>query len=810
MYLSFFSFGFQYCFVFLQQISINNPLNLWIMKKILLFKAIALVAFFACALGASAATATFSNNGIYYQLTTSSDGSGVLTVQNNGSFNTYSGVVNIPDSVEYNNVSYPVTGIGYQAFKDCTRLTAVTIPEGVTMLLNESFAGCTSLTKITLPSTMYTIYNNAFTGCTSLTSITCLKETAQSFNANNFDTSTYANATLYVPQGSKSSYQSTAAWSQFSNVQEINKFVVDGIYYTVTSGNNVSVTFRDSPSFCSYYGEVNVPETVTYRGVTYTVTAVGESAFRECSTTDRALFVKLPNTVQTIETYGFYMSNLVNIELGSKLASIGGLAFVGTESTLHIINCHAMNTPSIQLNTFSQEHFDNTILWIPRMAYGRYTSANNWKKFNQDNLFYNYDFIVDGVYYGINSVVNTVEVSSYAIAPDTTRLFSAYSQLESVTIPPTVTYEGVEYTVNSIGPAAFFSWKINDITLPFTIKSIGLNAFYQVDNLEHINFNEGLTSIGRMAFSYCSSLHKIMIPNSVKSIDYGAFSGCTALDTLILGAGVEQIGKYAFRSSTNLDIVLSFPLIPPVITETVFADETYNQARLYAPVATLSDYQAAVGWRNFYNIVGMHTLDEALNAPGGNIHFEESDYSWIVWDDGERLYALSGNAGVHNSSSTLETTVKVSEPSILSFDFKAWGESASDNPNTNYDECVFMVNGSSIFRYGARDNDWETFSYELQPDVTYQLRWYYHKDVSDNGVGDYFALDNIKIAPKAIRGDVNDSGDVTIADVTFLIDYLLGGNTSGINMAAADCNKDGSVTIADVTALIDYLLKGVW
>ncbi len=346
--------------------------------------------------------------------------------------------------------------------------------------------------------------------------------------------------------------------------------------------------------------------------------------------------------------------------------------------------------------------------------------------------------------------------------------------------------------------------------MPFTIKSIGLNAFYQVDNLEHINFNEGLTSIGRMAFSYCSSLHKIMIPNSVKSIDYGAFSGCTALDTLILGAGVEQIGKYAFRSSTNLDIVLSFPLIPPVITETVFADETYNQARLYAPVATLSDYQAAVGWRNFYNIVGMHTLDEALNAPGGNIHFEESDYSWIVWDDGERLYALSGNAGVHNSSSTLETTVKVSEPSILSFDFKAWGESASDNPNTNYDECVFMVNGSSIFRYGARDNDWETFSYELQPDVTYQLRWYYHKDVSDNGVGDYFALDNIKIAPKAIRGDVNDSGDVTIADVTFLIDYLLGGNTSGINMAAADCNKDGSVTIADVTALIDYLLKGVW
>lgn len=780
------------------------------MKKIYLFKAIALVAILTCALSASAATSTFTKNGITYQLTTYSDDSGVLTVQNKGYFNSYSGVVNIPDSVEYSDRLYPVTGIGYQAFKNCTSLTAVTIPEGVSMLLNESFAGCTSLTKITLPSTMYSIYNNAFTGCTGLTSITCLSETARSFDANNFDTSTYSNATLYVPQGSKSSYQSTAAWSQFSNIQEINKFVVDGIYYTVTGGNNVSVTYRDSPNYRSYYGKVHVPETVTYHGVTYTVTAVGESAFRECTTADRKLSVTLPNTVQTIETYGFYMSNLYYIELGTGLRSIGGLAFAGTENSLNIINCHAMNTPTVQLNTFAEEHYENTILWIPRMAYGRYTSANYWKNFNLNNLFYGYDFQIDGVYYGINSYVNTVEVSAYAIKTDTTSLFSAFSTLGSVTIPRTVTYQGVEYTVNRIGPAAFYSWHINDISLPNSIESIELNAFYDVDNLEHINFSEGVTSIGRMAFADCSSLQKVMIPNTVKSIDYAAFSGCSALDTLILGAGVEQIGKSAFRTCTNLSIVLSFPLIPPVISNDVFADVTYNNAKLYAAVSALPAYQAAVGWRNFNHIVNMHTLDEALNAPGGNIHFEESDYSWIVWDDGERLFAKSGNAGVHNSSSTLRTTVKVSEPSILSFDFKAWGESDMNAPNTHYDECVFMVNGTSIFRYGALDNDWETFTYELQPNVTYQLRWYYHKDVSDNGEGDYFALDNIKIEPKSIRGDVNDDSSVNITDVTSLIDYLLSGNVDGLNLAAADCNNDTNVNITDVTTLIDYLLSGTW
>jgi hypothetical protein len=59
------------------------------------------------------------------------------------------------------------------------------------------------------------------------------------------------------------------------------------------------------------------------------------------------------------------------------------------------------------------------------------------------------------------------------------------------------------------------------------------------------------------------------------------------------------------------------------------------------------------------------------------------------------------------------------------------------------------------------------------------------------------------------RGDVNGDGNVTIDDVTELIDYLLGSNSS-INVANADANQDGNVSIDDVTALIDYLLNGTW
>ena len=61
-----------------------------------------------------------------------------------------------------------------------------------------------------------------------------------------------------------------------------------------------------------------------------------------------------------------------------------------------------------------------------------------------------------------------------------------------------------------------------------------------------------------------------------------------------------------------------------------------------------------------------------------------------------------------------------------------------------------------------------------------------------------------------LRGDANDDGDVNIADVTALIDYLLSGSTDGINLDNADCNQDSDVNIGDVTALIDFLLSGNW
>ena len=121
----------------------------------------------------------------------------------------------------------------------------------------------------------------------------------------------------------------------------------------------------------------------------------------------------------------------------------------------------------------------------------------------------------------------------------------------------------------------------------------------------------------------------------------------------------------------------------------------------------------------------------------------------------------------------------------------------------------------SYLKFTKTDNSTLTYSVEGLK-VTYDASNVYITNAEGSAtialaqVQDMYFSNEGGSTPTVLIGDVNNSGDVTIADVTALIDYLLSGNATGINLAAADCNGSSDVTIADVTALIDYLLSGNW
>ena len=132
------------------------------MKKLLLFIFTLLLP-----LVANADASRININGINYNLFDKDK-----TAEITSSSPRYSGEVTIPATVTYNDNQYRVTSIGYGAFRDCSGLTSITIPNSVTTIGEYAFHGCSGLTSITIPSSVTTIGNIAFYGCTGLTSIT--------------------------------------------------------------------------------------------------------------------------------------------------------------------------------------------------------------------------------------------------------------------------------------------------------------------------------------------------------------------------------------------------------------------------------------------------------------------------------------------------------------------------------------------------------------------------------------------------------------------------------------------------------------
>ena len=110
-------------------------------------------------------------NGIYYNLSKETNTAEVTYAPDDADYY-YSGDIVIPETVNYEGISYSVTSIRSGTFWDCYELTSITIPNSVTSIGYRAFYGCSSLTSITIPNSVTSIGNGAFYGCSDLTSIT--------------------------------------------------------------------------------------------------------------------------------------------------------------------------------------------------------------------------------------------------------------------------------------------------------------------------------------------------------------------------------------------------------------------------------------------------------------------------------------------------------------------------------------------------------------------------------------------------------------------------------------------------------------
>ena len=152
---------------------------------------------------------------------------------------------------------------------------------------------------------------------------------------------------------------------------------------------------------------------------------------------------------------------------------------------------------------------------------------------------------IDGIWYNLVSKAKQAEVTN----GDT-----KYSG--SITIPATISHEGMQYSVTSIGEQAFYYCNsLTDITLPESVTSIGSQAFYSCRSLTDITLPESVTSIGSQAFYYCESLTAITIPESVTSIGNYAFYYCESLTAITIPEGVTSIGSYTFQNCSSLTAI---------------------------------------------------------------------------------------------------------------------------------------------------------------------------------------------------------------------------------------------------------------
>ena len=167
----------------------------------------------------------FAVDGIYYNITSSTDKTVAVTFRGNdysSYYDEYSGEVKIPESVTYNGNTYSVTSIGDYAFQSCSSLTSVELPNSVTSIGEWAFSYCSSLTSVEIGNSVTSIGNYAFSNCENLKKLISYAEAPPvCLGWSVFYGVNTQECILQVPEKSISAYQQADLWKEF--------FLIEGV-----------------------------------------------------------------------------------------------------------------------------------------------------------------------------------------------------------------------------------------------------------------------------------------------------------------------------------------------------------------------------------------------------------------------------------------------------------------------------------------------------------------------------------------------------------------------------------------------------
>lgn len=511
-----------------------------------------------------------------------------------------SGAVSIPQEVQYGDVVFDVTEVGYD--ESCGRwgdgITAVTLPEGLTTIGSWAFYG-SSITSLTIPASVTTIDpTSALRDLNSLAEIV-VAEGNGSFRVED--------GVLYTLDGRglvKMPYARKFDGDSFiipSSVETIYNAAIDNATLTtLTIGSGVSAMCFAFPG--SIYSE-HLPklESITVDGNGSFVAEDGvlysgdkknlicfPSAKRIANESPADTVFTVPAEVDSIYSYAFVKladTNLRKLDLNN----VKGL---GVEA---IKNCSKLRT--IMLGRRMDKYSVGGIISNSRLSRFELAEGCETLVLDDNGLVYTADrkillfcptlqtdFTIGAPFNGsleviaMNAFRGCSELTTIRI-PSSVRVIGKEAFRKSSIM--SVEYDGLdESQLDSISTSAFKETNITGFVVPKSTRYIDANAFSSCKNLTSVTVCDGsqLKTIAGSAFSACTSLERFDFLGtcSLETIASSAFQGLTSLQAFVLPASVSVIGANAFNGCTSCDVDFSGNTSLKTIEEGAFADCAIN------------------------------------------------------------------------------------------------------------------------------------------------------------------------------------------------------------------------------------------